>query len=60
MADLTSRHWKFFTMVKCHFIKSRTGAIKPERRMSAFYQWGSNRTNNIDGAGAGFGCPTMQ
>ena len=23
-------------------------------------QWGSNRTNNIDGADAGFGCPTMQ
>ena len=24
------------------------------------YQSGSNRTNNIDGAEAGFGCPTMQ
>ena len=23
-------------------------------------QWGSNRTNNIDGAEAGYGCPTMQ
>ena len=23
-------------------------------------QRGSNRTNNIDGAEAGFGCPTMQ
>ena len=22
--------------------------------------WGSNRTNNIGGAEAGFGCPTMQ
>ena len=23
-------------------------------------KWGSNRTNNIDGAEADFGCPTMQ